>query len=69
MKTLVNPQSLPMRLSLSDGSVRVVPAWGIVVLPERGADGQPMRVVNQELMLAGHPAAESAQRVAANRAA
>jgi hypothetical protein len=51
MKTLVNPQSMTIRLHLSDGSERVVPAWSIVVLPDHDADGQPLTVVSQEAVL------------------
>jgi hypothetical protein len=50
IRTLVNPRPEAVRLILSDGSERVVAAWGLTVLPRLDADGQPMRVV-QALLL------------------
>jgi hypothetical protein len=50
IRTLVNPRPEAVRLILSDGSERVVAAWGLAVLPRLDADGQPIEVV-QALLL------------------
>ncbi len=46
--TLVNPRPQAVRLTLSDGTDRLLHAWGLAVLPESGADGHPLRVVRTE---------------------
>ena len=48
MTTLVNPRPQAVRLILSDGTDRLLHAWGLAVLPQTGADGQPLRVVGTE---------------------
>ena len=48
MTTLVNPRPQAVRLMLSDGTDRLLHAWGLTVLPEADADGQPLRVVRTE---------------------
>ena len=50
MTTLVNPRPQAVRLVLSDGSERLLHAWGLAVLPETGADGQPLRVERSEYL-------------------
>ncbi len=50
MKKLVNPRAESVRLTLSDGSERLVPAWGIAVLPDQGLDGQPINVIRSEVL-------------------
>jgi hypothetical protein len=45
IRTLVNPRPQAIRLILSDGSERVVPAWGLTVLPRSDAAGHPIEVV------------------------
>ena len=49
-RTLVNPRPEALRLVLSDGSERVVPPWGIAVLPRSSAHGQPVDIL-QALVL------------------
>jgi hypothetical protein len=44
-RTLVNPRPQALRLLLSDGTTRVVPPWGLTILPRIGADGEPIQVV------------------------
>lgn len=48
MTTFVNPRPQAVRLALSDGTDRLLHAWGLAALPETGADGQPLRVVRTE---------------------
>jgi hypothetical protein len=43
--TLVNPRPQAVRLVLSDGSERIVPPWGLAILPRSGVDGQPLSIV------------------------
>jgi hypothetical protein len=43
--TLVNPRPQAVRLLLSDGSERIVPPWGLAILPRSGGDGQPLSIV------------------------
>lgn len=50
MPTLVNPRPQPARLHLSDGSERIVHAWGLVILPEWAKDGEPLGVLRAELL-------------------
>jgi hypothetical protein len=45
IRTVVNPRPEAVRLILSDGTERVVAAWGLAVLPRSDADGQPIEVV------------------------
>ena len=49
-RALVNPRPEAVRVLLSDGSERVVPPWGIAVLPRSSEDGQPIAVL-QALLL------------------
>jgi hypothetical protein len=39
-----------VRLLLSDGSERVVPPWGLTLLPRSAADGQPIVVLAARLL-------------------
>lgn len=48
MRTLINPRGEAVRLILSDGTERIVPAWGIAIVPESGRDGRPLTVVRSE---------------------
>lgn len=49
-RALVNPRPEAVRLLLSDGSERVVPPWGVAVVPRSSRDGQPIAVL-QALLL------------------
>jgi hypothetical protein len=49
-RTLANPRPEAVRVLLSDGSERVVPPWGLTLLPHAAADGQPIVVLAARLL-------------------
>jgi hypothetical protein len=44
-RTLVNPRPEAVRLILSDGSERVVPPWGLAIVPRSNAVGQRIEII------------------------
>jgi hypothetical protein len=44
-RTLVNPRPEAVRLILSDGSERVVPPWGLAIVPRSNAAGQRIEII------------------------
>ncbi len=50
MTMLSNPQPHALRLTLSNGSVRVVGPWGLLMLPEYGERGVRLEVTAAEIV-------------------
>ena len=51
MMMLSNPSAHAIRLTLSNGSVRIVGPWGLAVLPDYSAAGVPIEVTSADLAL------------------
>jgi hypothetical protein len=49
-RTLVNPRAEAVRLRLSDGSERIVPPWGVAVVPRSAVNGQAIAILSASLL-------------------
>jgi hypothetical protein len=49
-RVLVNPRPQAVRLVLSDGSVRLVPPWGLTVVPRADDEGRQIEVLEAMLI-------------------
>lgn len=53
MTMLSNPRPHAIRLTLSDGSVRLIGPWGVAMLPESSQRGERLEITTAEPVVSG----------------